>query len=380
MVNTKKVGVLVRYNPCSIYARGGIPCPHFKNGSKRCSKPPKRCKMMEYDKWFREVLAGRIRYFHVPRRIWLFEISGTPLFIYHSHQKKIVGEASVIKVTKENKIFYYWFDQFLRYPNFVDLTEIKTDKGLQKMAGKGMVRIMYLDEGPIKEIRDHAQLSHEVKQKLAEQLQDTRRKIVEMPKIRYRSYQQDKLAFVRSTLEEIKLKHKVDDVILNTAYQIFTEAIKIEMQRGRRTLDLIYASLYTAYRLLKTPLTSNEFSKLYGLKSKKLIRNYHTLLKSLSLTVPRQSPRDFMLRYSQYFPISEKTRKLAISTIESLEKSRTVRKSPRVVAATVTYIACKKNNEVITQVQIAKAFGISSASIRNCIKLLHKLPRDVLNI
>jgi transcription initiation factor TFIIIB Brf1 subunit/transcription initiation factor TFIIB len=87
-----------------------------------------------------------------------------------------------------------------------------------------------------------------------------------------------------------------------------------------------------------------------------------------------------MLRYSQYFPISEKTRKLAISTIESLEKSRTVRKSPRVVAATVTYIACKKSNEVITQVQIAKAFGISSASIRNCVKLLHKLPRDVLNI
>jgi transcription initiation factor TFIIIB Brf1 subunit/transcription initiation factor TFIIB len=109
---------------------------------------------------------------------------------------------------------------------------------------------------------------------------------------------------------------------------------------------------------------------------KKLSRDYRTLLIRLGLTVPMLSPKDFVMKYSQHLPISQETRKLAVSITETIEKSLIRGKSPCTVAATVVYIACKKRNETVTQEQIAEAFGITAASIRNCMKLLCKSPKD----
>jgi len=365
-----KIGVVVRYNPCSKYARGGIPCPYFKNGQKRCSKPLQLCEMPEYDQWYRKILAGKLFYFHLPKRLYLLEISGVPLFVYHSHIKKIVGEASITRVTKKNEIFYYWFDKFLSYPNFVDLSQIKTDKSLHKMAGKGRLRFKYLDKATIREIRDLSQLPVEIKEELSNRLEYVHRKVgTEITKLRCATYSADKLTFAQNKLKEIKLEHNVDDEVLNKTYEILTHAIKKRILRGRRTLDFIYASLYIAYRLMKVPLTSREFSHIYNLKERKLLSYYHFLLKHLNLTVPRQNAKEIATYYLNRLPVSKETQRLTISTIEKVQKTLKIKKSPRVVAATITFAVCKKNNEAITQEQIATSFGISTLSIRNTLKL-----------
>jgi len=335
--------------------------------------------MAEYDMWYRDALTGKIRYFHTPRRIYILEVSRAPLFIYHSHEKKIVGEAAINKATKENGLFHYWFNEFLPYPNFVDLTKIKTDKNLWRLAGKGRWNIRYLDDKTIEEIRNLSQLPTEIKEKLADELQNIKRKIAQITKPKYLSYRQDRLAFALSKLKEIGLEHQIDDATLNKAYQIFTKASEKGVLRGRSASDFIYASLYTAYRLLKIPITIEEFSKLYSLKSKKLVHNYRTLLRHLTLTVPRPRPKDFVMKYSPHLSISQETRRLAASIIENIEKSLTVGRSPRTVAATVVYLVCKNRDEPVTQKQIAEAFRISEVSIRNYMKLLHESSKDVLN-
>ena len=373
VLSRNHAGVLVKYHPCTVYAREGSPCPFFKHGSKRCSKLPLSCEMPEYNKWFKDVLAGKIRSFYSPRRIYLFDISGVPLILYHSHEKKIVGEATVVKVTKENRLFHYWFKEFLLYPNFVDVTKIETDKSLRKMKGQGRMNMKYLTDRTVEEIRNLSGLPSQMKQKLTDELQIIKQEIAKMPKLREASHRGYDLALVKSKLKEIQLEHGINGIVLKKAYKIFLDAKEKGILKGRPTLDIIYASLYTGYRLLRTPITVKKMSGIYGLNPKKLFRDYRTLKRYLGLAVPRLSAKDFVRKYSERLPLSRETTEFAISLIETAEKSLSLQRSPRVVAAAAIHIASIKYDEPVPQKQIADVFEISSVSMRNCSRFLHPL-------
>lgn len=129
-----EIAALVKYNPCSVHARGGVPCPFFIPATARkCKKPLGTCEMPEYDRWFKEVIKGKMKCFY-PHRISLFEIPGTILLLYHGHKRKIVGEAKITKATLEDKIHRYWFDDFIVYPNPVGLKLLHSDPRLESVA------------------------------------------------------------------------------------------------------------------------------------------------------------------------------------------------------------------------------------------------------
>jgi transcription initiation factor TFIIB len=325
--------------------------------------------MPEYNRWFKDVLAGKILSYHTPRRRLLLEILGVPLFLYHSHEKKIVGEAAINSVTKENGLFHYWFTEFLLYPNFVDLRKIETDQSLQRLM-RGRTSGRYLNERTIKEIRNLSGLSTDTKQKLADELQIVTRIIAEAPKPPYTSHRRSGLLVARSKLEEMALKLQTDETVLNKAQEIFSSAIKNGVLRGRSALGFACASLFAAYRGSKIPITSTEISKICGLRPKELFRDYRTLRRLLGLAVPIVGSEPFVSKYSQQLPISQETVKLAMSIAAGAQKSLSLQRSPATVAATAIHIACMKHNENITQEQIAEIFGITSASIRKCSKLL----------
>jgi len=367
-MSQNRVGVLVKYNPCSIYAMEGSVCPFFKSGSKRCSKPVLSCEMPAYNKWFKDVLAGKIRSYHTRRKRFLLEIPGVPLFIYHSHEGKIVGEATINKVTKENGLFHYWFTEFILYPDFVDLSRLETDQSLQRLMRKGRSGGKYLNERTIKEIRNLSGLRTDIREKLADQLEVVKQRIAETPIRRYPPSQRDGLIIARSKLKEIGLELHVDKTVLNKAQEIFSRAEEKGILRGRPALDVAYAALFAACRASKIPITTTEISRICGVNSKKLFRLYRTLQKFLGLTVPTLGPECFISKYSQHLPISQETIKLAMSMAESTKKSLSLQRSPVVVAATAVYIANVKQNERLSQKQIARIFEITSASIRNCSK------------
>ncbi len=360
------VGVLVKYHPCSALARGSV-CPFFKTGSRRCSKPLDQCDMPEYDKWLRSVLSGQIRYFHSTRYIYIFRISGVPLLIYHSLKRKIIGEAAINKMTKENNIYYYWFDNFIPYANHVDPSNIETDRSLQRLTSKGVWNFRYLTEETLNEIRLHAGLSPKVKNELDRKLKEVKTAIKELPIPRGRYEQATR--FGQHILIEAGLKYNINKTIIERAQQIFLEAKKKRLLRGRSTKNVAFASLFIAYRAMGISDTVKEFSEKYGLHPRKISVIYRDILNHLRLTIPILGAKDYVLKYSQHLPVSKETVKSALSFVDFLKKS-IHGKNPRVIAATSLYTACKVRKEALTQKQIAKAFGISTQSIRKYSKIL----------
>jgi transcription initiation factor TFIIB len=171
-------------------------------------------------------------------------------------------------------------------------------------------------------------------------------------------------------LKEIKLERQVDATVLNEAYQIFSKAEEQGLTKGRPMLGLVYASLYAAHRILKKPILMVEIAKISDITPKKLLSYYRLLLKSLKLTVPMLSPKDFVMEYSKQLMIPEETIKRAISFIESIDKSFLLGKNPRVIAAAALHIACKERKESVTKVQIGKVLKVTPAAIRNFLRKL----------
>jgi len=366
MTEKKIVSVLVKYHPCSPYARGSV-CPFFKMGSRRCSKLPDQCDMPEYDKWFKDVLIGKIRYFHSPRNIHILKASGVPLLIYHSLKRKIIGEAAVNKMTKENDIYYYWFDNFIHYPKYVDPDNIKTDKSLQRAIYKGNWSFRYLTEETLKEIRCYAGLSPEVKQGLNKKIKKIKAAIEALPvsrsRLKHRAY------IGQIILKEAGLKYHIDGAIIDKAKYFLEEATEKGLLKGRSITDVAFTSLFIAYRTMGNPITVKEFSNKYGLHPRRVSRIYREMVSSLRLTMPRLEAENYIVKCSQGLPVSEETVRTALSFVKSLKKC-IPGKSPRVIAATSFYVACKANHEKLTQKRIAKTFGVSEPSIRKYWKLL----------
>ncbi|MFB0563828.1 MAG: transcription initiation factor IIB, partial [Candidatus Lokiarchaeia archaeon] len=71
--------------------------------------------------------------------------------------------------------------------------------------------------------------------------------------------------------------------------------------------------------------------------------------------------------------IKKRTLKKAIFIIEKAKKEgATSGIDPFSTAATATYLACKAENEKVTQNEIGKVFGVTPVTIRNNVKRLNK--------
>lgn len=127
-------GAIVKYNPCTRYARGSS-CLYFDK-SKKCDKPPLECEMPEYDNWYKEVVNGKRRCFY-PKRVQLFENPGVIMFLFHIHHHAIMGEMQIVRSTLKDGKHFYWFDKFLFYPHPVQLELLETDSRLPRIASKG---------------------------------------------------------------------------------------------------------------------------------------------------------------------------------------------------------------------------------------------------
>lgn len=356
-MNKVKVAALVKYHPCSIHGRGGIPCPFFVD-SKRCKNPLGFCEMPEYDKWFREVTAGTMKNFY-PRRIRLLEILGAVLILYHSHKRKIVGEASIVKVTHQNNVHRYWFDEFVFYPSPIDLTIIHTDPRLQKIARIGRWKLVYLYAETVEEIRELSGLKEEIKERLKREIEVVRKAAKNFVPFSYR----DPFSVMRKEIRKL-LDMGVDPRVLGKTKEINSEAMgqKIHVASSK---FLFYAALYLAYRSLSMPKRLEDVRRIGELDKRKFRHAVKTLWGRLELKLPRISAKDWVLHYADGLGASNETVKIAVSLAQEETQGRFRGRSPISVAATAFYLACQKTNERITQKKISETFGVSTVTLRN---------------
>jgi len=157
---------------------------------------------------------------------------------------------------------------------------------------------------------------------------------------------------------------------------IYKAAINKGLVKGRSINSVIAAALYAACRILKIPISLDEFAKYATMTDRKEIaRCYRFLIRDVNIKVGIADPIYFIDRLINVLDIKPTVYPKAKELIEKAkEKGITAGKDPAGLAAAAVYIAAILQGEKITQKDVAKAANVTEVTVRNRFKeLVQKL-------
>ena len=156
-----------------------------------------------------------------------------------------------------------------------------------------------------------------------------------------------------------------DNVVEETAY-IYRKAVAMKLTRGSGISSILYAALYAACRKTDTPRTLRDIAKAGNIRRGDLATAYRTIVKSLDLKLDPFDPVEFVTRICSMIRVSEITRRHALDLLlQAEDEGFSTGKNPMSLVAAAVYLATCVSNEKKTQIEIAKACGVSNVSVRN---------------
>jgi len=163
--------------------------------------------------------------------------------------------------------------------------------------------------------------------------------------------------------------HKLNEEVLIKAKEYVRESVKKKLSIARPIEERFYAALYLSFRMLKTPKMLDDISRISGVSKTKLGKLYRLLTRGLNLVVPPLDPALIIKSRSDSLKLSRRTIERAVYFVREARKKRiTLGKAPASIAAAAVFVACEKEGEKMKQTRIAKAFGVSEPTIRNCFR------------
>ena len=169
----------------------------------------------------------------------------------------------------------------------------------------------------------------------------------------------DKLGLSDSLVEEIAYTYrKVEDRGL---------------VRGRTIRGMLVACVYVACRRSSHPRTLKDISAKSNIKRKDIAKNCRLVMEELDITSSVVDPMKCIIRVANAAQLGERTTRHAFKMMSELlrKKTLTAGKDPLGLAASM-YIATKETGETKTQLDTAKASGVTEVTIRNRIRALVK--------
>jgi transcription initiation factor TFIIB len=177
------------------------------------------------------------------------------------------------------------------------------------------------------------------------------------------------LAQAMSELDRLRDKLHLPSQIKEEAALIYRRALNNGLVRGRSISAIVAASVYVACRRTKTQRTLREIARYSPINKKDISRCYRLLLKELRLQMPVPVPELKVPKIAAIAGISQKTQQAAVEILRQAERLKTTAgKDPSGLAAAALYIACRRNEEKLTQKKLADAAGITEVTIRNRYK------------
>jgi transcription initiation factor TFIIB len=138
------------------------------------------------------------------------------------------------------------------------------------------------------------------------------------------------------------------------------------MVRGRTILGLLAAAVYIACREMQTSRTLSDIADTTSVKRKEIAKNFRTLVFELDIRSPALDPMKCIAKIADNANITERTRREAMKLMAVIvRKELSAGKEPMGLAATVLYISCKKAGENKSQLELARASGVTDVTIRN---------------
>lgn len=170
-------------------------------------------------------------------------------------------------------------------------------------------------------------------------------------------------------LDRLKEKLGLSDTTVEKAAYIYRRAQERGLIKGRTIDTMLAAAVYSACREMETPRTIKDIAAISNIKRKNLARNYRTLVFELDIKIPTVDPMKCIARVANRLKINEKTKNHAINIMEKVvNREINAGKEPLGLAATVLYASSLRNNERITQKDIATVSGVTEVTIRNRFK------------
>lgn len=167
-------------------------------------------------------------------------------------------------------------------------------------------------------------------------------------------------------LNKYKEKLGLTDTIIEKAAYIYRKAQQRGMVRGRTILGLLAAAVYIACREMQTSRTLSDIADTTSVKRKEIAKNFRTLVFGLNIRSPALDPMKCIAKIADNANITERTKREAMKLMAVIvRKELSAGKEPMGLAATVLYISCKKAGENKSQLELARASGVTDVTIRN---------------
>ena len=174
-------------------------------------------------------------------------------------------------------------------------------------------------------------------------------------------------------LDRLKDKLAISSSVLEKAAYIYRKALDKKLVRGRSISALMAASLYAACRDTETPRTLKDVAATANVKRKDIARCYRLLYRELELKMPVVDPIQCIARISNKLNVTEKTKRYAVKILKETQKRKeSAGKDPMGLAAAALYSSCIINGISVTQLDLAKAAGVTEVTIRNRYKALRE--------
>lgn len=171
-------------------------------------------------------------------------------------------------------------------------------------------------------------------------------------------------------LDTIKSQLALPDNVIEEAAYFYRKAFAMKLTRGRGIASTLYASLYASCRKNNTPRTLQDIAKAGNLRKGDLALAYRIMVKSLDLKLEPFDPAEFVTRICSVIGASEKTRRTAMNLVLKAEDAGfSIGKHPMSLVAAAIYLSCSTSGDDKTQIEIAKACGVSNVSVRNLVGL-----------
>ena len=167
-------------------------------------------------------------------------------------------------------------------------------------------------------------------------------------------------------LDKFKDKLRLTDTIIEKAAYIYRKAQQRGLIRGRTILGMLAAAIYIACREMQAFRTINDIAETTHVKRNEIAKNFRVLIFELNIRSPAIDPMKCIAKIAHNSKITERTKREAMKLMAVVvRKELSAGKEPMGLAATVLYISCKKAGENKSQLELARASGVTDVTIRN---------------
>ena len=188
-----------------------------------------------------------------------------------------------------------------------------------------------------------------------------------------RSYHRNlKNAF--AILSTIKDKLSLNDALIEKSAYNYRKALDSRIIKGRSIRALVVASVYASCRELNIPRTLDEIAETANTDSIFAGKCYRLLVRHLKLHLPVIDSNVYLAKIANKAKVSEKTYRRALDMLTAIKENPISHgKDPNALAVAVLYAACLKEDEKVSQAQIAVAGDTSIVTLRKRFQDVKKI-------